>query len=199
MKFFMINKILHYSTVVSKEYYDLLNFEDWRIKFLMIEWNKSNYYPVNWFEGDGWEFKKYNKNYKGSLSAYALFKFLVYSNFIYSLQELQIRLYSKEDNFENEINDLLATFRKSTTTLINIKILVNYKYPNLLISNPKLDLEYIPYHSPDYHTYEMLYELVAKNTVYGTLPSNRLDRFTVFDVVLSSPKQPKLPQIREGD
>ena len=173
----MINKVSYYSTVVNKEYYDLLNFKDSQIKFLSIYWDKSNLYPVNWFEGDGWAFQKYKENNEGSLSAFALFKFLVYSNFIYSLQELQILLYSKEDNFENDINDLLTVFRKSSLKLINIKIFVSYIYPNLLIFNPKLDLEYISYHPPDVQTYEMLYDLVAKSTVYDTLPSNRLDRF----------------------
>ena len=167
----------HSLDVVSKEYYDLLNFEDWQIKFLRIYWLQSNLYPVNWFEGDGWEFQKYKENNKGSLSAYALFKFLVYSNFIYSLQELQIWLYWKEDNFENDINDLLETFRKSTIKLINIKIFVIYKYPNMFISNPKLDLEYVSYHNLHDQSYDELYELVAKSTVYDTLPSNRLDRF----------------------
>ena len=141
----MINKVSYFSNVVNKECYDFLNFEDSQIKFLRIYWFKSNLYPVNWFEGDGWVFQKYKENNKGSLSAYALFKFLVYSNFIYSLQELQIRIYSKEDYFENDINDLLAAFRKTTSKLINIKISVSYTYPNIFISNPKLDLEYILY------------------------------------------------------
>ena len=86
-------------------------------------------------------------------------------------------LCSKEDNFENDINDLLETFRKTTTKLINIKIYVYHLYPNLLISNPKLVLEHISNHPPYYQSYEMLYELVAKSTVYDTLTSNRLDRF----------------------
>ena len=90
---------------------------------------------------------------------------------------MQIRLYSKEDNFENDINDLLATFKKTTPKQINIKILVSYIYPNLLIFNPKLDLEYISYVTPEYQSYDELYDLVAKSTVYDTLPSNRLDRF----------------------
>ena len=90
---------------------------------------------------------------------------------------MQIRLCSKEDNFENDIIDLLAIFKKSTPKLINIKIFVSYIHPSLIIFNPKLDLEYISYHPPHEQTYEMLYELVAKSTVYDTLPSNRLDRF----------------------
>ena len=173
----MINKVSYYSTVVNKEYYDLLNFKDSQIKFLRIYWKQSNLYPVNWFEGEGWVFQEYKENNKGSLSGYALFKFLVYSNFIYSLQELQILLCSKEDNFENDFNDLLETFRKSTPKLINIKIFVSYKYPNLLISNLKLDLEYLSYVYPHHQPYEMLYDLVINSTVYDTLPSIRLDRF----------------------
>ena len=91
---------------------------------------------------------------------------------------MQIELYSKEDNFENDINDLLTLFKKTTPKLINIKILVSYIYPNLLISNPKLDLEYILYNNSPYaQSYDELYDLVAKSTVYDTLPSNRLDRF----------------------
>ena len=50
-------------------------------------------------------------------------------------------------------------------------------YPNLLITNPKLDLEYISYVTPEYQSYEKLYDLVVNSTVYDTLPSNRLDRF----------------------
>ena len=134
-------------------------------------------YPVNWFEGDGWVFQEYKENNKGSLSAYALFKFLIYSNFIYSLQELQIRLCSKEDNFENDINDLLAIFRISTPKQINIKIFVSYTYPNMFISHPKLDLEYISYVTPEYQSYDQLYDLVINSTVYDTLPSKGLDRF----------------------
>ena len=91
---------------------------------------------------------------------------------------MQIRLCSKEDNFENDINVLLTAFRKTSPKLINIKILVSYAYPNLLIFNPKLDLEYILYAKlPHYQSYDELYDLVAKSTVYDTLPSNRLDQF----------------------
>ena len=71
----------------------------------------------------------------------------------------------------------MAAFRKTTPKLINIKIFASYKYPNLLISNLKLDLEYISYVSPHHQPYEMLYDLVINSTVYDTLPSNRLDRF----------------------
>ena len=94
---------------------------------------------------------------------------------------MQIRLSSKEDNFENDINDLLTAFRKTTPQLINIKILVSYIYPNLLIFNPKLDLEYKLYVAPpEYQSYDELYDLVAKSTVYDTLPFNRLDRFIYY-------------------
>ena len=163
--------------IVNKEYYDLLNFEDSQIKFLRIYWSQSNYYPVNWFEGDGWIFQEYKENNKESLSASALFKFLIYTNFIYSLQELQIDLCSKEDNFENDINDLLAVFKKTTPKQINIKIFVSYTYPNLFISNAKLDLEYISYVTPEYQSYDQLFDIVSKSTVYDTLPFSRLDRF----------------------
>ena len=62
--------------------------------------------------------------------------------------------------------------------LINIKIFVSYIYLNLLISNSKLDLEYLLYTNPPHsQSYDELYDLVAKSTVYDTLPSNRLDRF----------------------
>ena len=91
---------------------------------------------------------------------------------------MKIDLYSKEENFENDINDLLTVFKKTTPKLINIKILVSYEYPNLLIFNPKLDLEYLLYVTPPEHqSYDELYDLVSKSTVYDTLPSNRLDRF----------------------
>ena len=75
------------------------------------------------------------------------------------------------------MNDLLTTFTKTTPQLINIKIFVSYEYPNLLIFNPKLYLEYISYVTPHLQSYDELYDLVMKNTVYDTIPSNRLDRF----------------------
>ena len=175
--FWLFVSIFLIDTVVNKEYYNLLNFKDSQIKFLKIYWKKFNLYPVNWFEGDGWKFQKYKENNNWSLSAYALFKFLIYSNFIYSLQGLQIDLCSKEDNFENDINDLLTAFKKSTPQIINIKIYVNYLYPNLHISNPKLDLKYISYNFPYYQSYDELNDLVEKSTIYDTLPSKRLDRF----------------------
>ena len=98
--------------IVNKKCYDLLNFNDCKIKFLRIN-SRSYLYPVNWFEGNGWIFQKYKENNKESLSAIAIFNFLIYSNFIYSLQELQIRLWSKDDNFEDDFNDLLAEFYKT--------------------------------------------------------------------------------------
>ena len=71
----------------------------------------------------------------------------------------------------------MAAFRNTTPKLINIKIFVSYVYPNLLIFNPKLDLEYLSYDPPEYQSYDELYDLVAMSSVYDTLPSNRLDRF----------------------
>ena len=91
---------------------------------------------------------------------------------------MQIELCSKEDSFENDINDLLTIFKKTSPKLINIKIVVSYIYPNLLIFNPKLDLEYKLYtNPPEYQSYDQLYDLVAMSSVYDTLPSNQLDRF----------------------
>ena len=63
------------------------------------------------------------------------------------------------------------------TKLINIKIIISYTFPNLIIFNHKLDLEYISYGKSHIQSYDELYDLVAKNTVYDTLPFSRLDRF----------------------
>ena len=71
--------------VISKEYYELLNFDESKVKYLSIKWNQL-IYPINKFENNRWWFDKSLENYKKieeiSLSAYALFKFLVWMNIL---------------------------------------------------------------------------------------------------------------------
>ena len=59
----------------------------------------------------------------------------------------------------------------------NFVLRCSYVYPNLLITNPKLDLEYLSYHSYDVQSYDELFDLVTNSTVYDTLPAKQLDRF----------------------
>ena len=79
--------------IVNKEYYNLLNFEEPEVKYLWIDSYCYPFYPVNTFHENKWAFD-WNINNENvmsdSLSAYAVFKFLVNSNFIYSLEEIKV-------------------------------------------------------------------------------------------------------------
>ena len=111
-----------------------------------------------------------------SLSAYSIFKFLVYSHFIYSLHELEIEWYSYEDNFENDLHNLIETFKISNSTCI--KLSINYIYSNILILNPEINLQYIPYQTYFLHLYyHVVYDLVTNSKVFDTLPTSKLNSF----------------------
>ena len=167
--------------IISKDYYDLLEFCDSNVKFLRISWLESNFYPVNKIKNNKWTYDpnwekplRYNNL---SLSAYALFMFLTNSNFIYSLQELRVNCYSKDDNFEADLTELITNFKKSSRKLINLQISIYYKYSIISILNLKSDLEHISYSSPYYQSYDMLYDKVTNSSIYDTLPYRQLDKF----------------------
>ena len=96
--------------LVSEEFYELFNFHNPQIKYLSIEWDVS-LNPVNKFTDNKWTFKEDPEDKELieqiSLSAYALFKFLLYTNLIYSVEEIEIYgdfLTEKIDKLNYQIN-----------------------------------------------------------------------------------------------
>ena len=110
--------------ITSKEFYDLLDFDQPKIKFLQIGSYFSPFYPVNFFHEDSWfyeeEFDDEYEIYKSSLSAYAIFKFLVNSNFIDSLEEIRIICTNCKDNFEEVLRNLIL--EKFPSKAITLKV-----------------------------------------------------------------------------
>ena len=122
-------RVLFLIIVTSREYYNLLEFNDPQVKFLKICWMENNCYPVNKFKDGGWIFDinwEDDEARRVSLSSYSVFKFLVYSNFIYSLHELEIEWYSYEENFENDLHKLITNLKNSSSACI--KLSINYIY-----------------------------------------------------------------------
>ena len=141
-------KIKIFSLILTlKEYYDMLDFKNPKVKFIYIDWYMFPFYPVNNFKNNGWKFdSKWESNFyrEGlSLSAYAIFMFLVNSNFIYSLEEIRIGLDWARDNFEIDLNELIHEFKESSLRPINIKVTnVCFKHPNLQILSIKKTIDY---------------------------------------------------------
>ena len=79
--------------IVSKEFYELFDFNDCQVKYLSIE-IYSLLSPINKFEDDEWTFNEDLEDKELieqiSLSAYTLFRFLLYTNLIYSVEEIEI-------------------------------------------------------------------------------------------------------------
>ena len=88
-------KINIYSPIlVSEEFYKLFDFSNPQVKYLFIEWGGISLYPVNKFTNNKWIFNEDLEDKELieqiSLSGYALFKFLLFSNLIYSVEEIEI-------------------------------------------------------------------------------------------------------------
>ena len=87
-------KINIYSPIlVSEEFYELFDFDNPQIKYLSIEWDIL-LNPINIFKDYEWKFNEDLEDKELieeiSLSAYALFKFLLHTNLIYSVEEIEI-------------------------------------------------------------------------------------------------------------
>ena len=79
--------------LVSNEFYKLFDFSNPQVKYLSIEWGIS-IYSVNKFVNNKWTFNEDLEDKELiediSLSAYAIFKFLLYTNLIDSFDEIEI-------------------------------------------------------------------------------------------------------------
>ena len=167
--------------IISKDFYKLLDFWDPKVKYLLIDWYSSPFYPVNSFENDGWIFDSSLEDNKEidelSLSAYAVFKFLVNSNFIYTLKEIKVIWTSAKDNFEIDFNFLLEEFRKLSPEPVNLKVNVCHNLPNLYIYNFKEDLKYYEYSIRNVLLYGQIYEKVIFSKANDEKNESKADEF----------------------
>ena len=165
--------------IVNKEYYNLLNFEDPEVKYLWIDSYCHPFYPVNTFHENKWAFdcNINNENVMlDSLSAYAVFKFLVDSNFIYSLEEIKIIWTSAIDSFEKDFNNLLSEFKRTESKTIKLKInWIHHNLPNFQINNLERTLKYYECGSYNGLVYKRLREIVDNNRAADKINSKEVD------------------------
>ena len=116
-------KINIYSSIlVSKESYKLFDFSSPQIKYLSIEWDIF-LNPINKFEDDEWTFNEDLEDKELieeiSLSAYTLFKFLLYTNLIYSVEEIEINGESLTEKIKAKLYYQLDKWRNTYHTTLN--------------------------------------------------------------------------------
>ena len=154
----------------------MLPFDDPKIKYLTIIWSDSNYYPVNKFQDDGWIFNKYLEDNElinsVSLSAYAIFKFLVYSKFIYSLKEIRIVWNSSNQSMLKDILELFRN-RKDKNVVPNFFLIkVVWKYPNINILHFEKDVKYTHFNRYYRLKYEDAYNEIINSKIYDNMSFN---------------------------
>ena len=144
--------------IITKSYYDMFDFRDPKIKFLKVYTEYSHLYPVNKFYDGGWIFDAKSENNLQfnniSLTAYALFRFLVNSNFIYSLQEVKIFCNIYEKNIEKDLIKLLKWFNESLSISIKWSFWVKYGSENAIILDNEVDWKYFSYSNPHIVSYK---------------------------------------------
>ena len=116
-------KINIYSPIlVSEEFYELFDFDNPQIKYLSIEWDIL-LNPINKFENNKWTFKEDLEDKELieeiSLSGYALFKFLLYTNLIYSVEQIEINGESLTEKIKAKLYDQLDKWRNMYHTALN--------------------------------------------------------------------------------
>ena len=108
--------------LVSEEFYELFDFGNPQIKYLSIEWGIS-LYPVNIFKNNKWAFKEELEDKELieeiSIFAYALFKFLLFTNLIYSVEEIEINGDFFTEIIKVKFNILINKWRNMYHTALN--------------------------------------------------------------------------------
>ena len=89
---------------------------------MSIEWHNS-LYPINKFECNEWTFNEDLEDkeltQKISFSSYALFKFLLYTNLIYSVEEIEITGVLLTEENEDELYYLINELKNLHNTALN--------------------------------------------------------------------------------
>ena len=108
--------------LVSEEFYELFDFSNLQIKYLSIEWDIF-LNPINIFANNKWIFNEDLEDKELieeiSLSAYALFKFLLYTNLIYSVEEIEINGESLTKKIKDKLYYQLDKWRNLHYTALN--------------------------------------------------------------------------------
>ena len=108
--------------LVSEEFYELFNYSNPQIKYLSIEWDIF-LNPINIFANNKWTFNEDLEDKELieeiSLSAYALFKFLLYTNFIYSVEEIEINGEFLTEKIKSKLYYQLNKWRNMYHTALN--------------------------------------------------------------------------------
>ena len=111
---------------------------------MMITYNEQ-LYPVNKFQNNEWVFDiNSEENFRGDISqtAYSLFKFLVHSNLIYSIEKILFIGGLNSERVQSDFALLLNEFIKSSSIPIKLLFCFQNWYQNLQILNNKIDLKY---------------------------------------------------------
>ena len=116
-------KINIYSPIlVSEEFYKLFDFDNPQIKYLSIEWGIF-IDPINKFAKDKWTFNEDLEDKELikeiSLSAYALFKFLLHTNLIYSVEVIEINGKFLTEKIKDKLNYQINKRRNLHLTALN--------------------------------------------------------------------------------
>ena len=105
---------IYYPILVSEEFYELFDFNNPQIKYLTIEWDIS-LDPVNEFTYNKWTFNEYLEDKELieeiSLSTYALFKFLLFTNLIYSVEQIKINGRFLSEKAKDKLNYQINKWR----------------------------------------------------------------------------------------
>ena len=107
LKLGIVNRI-----ITENDYYWLLEFNESEVEYLEIDC--IDIQPVNSFHQASWRFdQNIEKNYTCEVSkqAYALYKFLINTKYIYSLKEIKLNILDKYDPWA-ELKEIVNKFRK---------------------------------------------------------------------------------------
>ena len=113
-----------------------------------------------------------------SLSAYAVFKFLVHSNFIYSLEEIRVKVSSAQDTFKYDFNRLLDDFKIYSTRKINLKLsTVWYTLPWIQTHDLRGTIKHFSFNINTVNSYNKIIEILyndestdlVQNKDYGSI------------------------------
>ena len=137
-------KIKLYSPIlVLEELYELFDFDNPQIKYLSIEWDDS-LYPVNKLKKNKWIYKEVlnDKELIEEIShfAYALFKFLLFTNLIYSVEKIEINGKLLTEKIIDKLDYQLNKWRSIHHTAVNPIKNIYYKFPNLQLNNNQDDV-----------------------------------------------------------
>ena len=169
--------------IISEKLYKILDFDKPKVRYLWIDLHRS-IYPVNVFHEGEWSFdsnlenEKISKNL--SLAAYALFKFLLYSNYIYSIEQIEIYWNHNEGKIEEQLKYMLGRYKQQNELPI-YDVKAYYYLPNLEILDIKTWIKYEKHNSIEYFTNR---DMLTDSDFFTKIQSKSVDKY-----ILSSERE----------